>query len=68
MKTQVRCEAECKARLLDKDQQELAVKKGDMIAFVPSICPSIDHSQFVLIQTLAKTPAKPDKTHSLTIL
>ena len=39
-----------------------------MIAFVPSICPSFDHSQFTLIQTLVKTAAKPAKKHSLAIL
>ena len=43
-------------------------KSEDMIAFVPSICPSVDHSQFALIQTLVKTAAKPVKTHSLAIL
>ena len=37
-------------------------KSKDMIAFVPSICPSIDHPQFALIQTLVKTTAKPAKT------
>ena len=36
-------------------------KSEDMIAFVPSICPSIDHPQFALIQTLVKTTAKPAK-------